>query len=191
MNSKLLPIAFLTTLSLTLFSSFTGPKPSKKSTLIENPQIKRGEYLVTTLGCNDCHSSKIMGPRGPEIIAETALAGYPASQAIPNIEKAALQNWVLFNGSNTMTVGPWGASFAGNITSDATGIGNWTFAQFKTALTQGFSKGIKTNRMLLPPMPWTNYTKMNDADLKAIYAYLKSTKPVQNIVPAPIPPDRL
>ena len=128
---------------------------------------------------------------GPEVITETALSGYQANDKIPRIDKTVLQSWVLFNGSNTMTVGPWGASFAANITSDPTGIGGWTFAQFKIALTQGFSKGIKTNRMLLPPMPWTNYVKMNDADLKAIFAYLKSTKPVYNLVPAPISPDKI
>lgn len=168
-----------------------GEKPKLKATSLVDPQIKKGEYLVGILGCHDCHSPKKMGPMGPEVIPETALSGYQSQDKIPGIEKAALQNWVLFNGSNTMTVGPWGASFAGNITSDPTGIGGWTFEQFKTALTQGRRKGIKTNRMLLPPMPWTNYIKMNDADLKAIFAYLKSTKPVYNIVPEAIAPDKL
>jgi mono/diheme cytochrome c family protein len=190
MKKNLFSIAILSVILITLLSSFTHPKAIKKTILADNPLLKRGEYLVMTLGCNDCHSPKKMGPRGPEIIAETALSGYQANDAIPGIDKTVLQNWVLFNGSNTMTVGPWGASFAGNITSDPTGIGGWTYAQFKIALTQGFSKGIKTNRMLLPPMPWTNYVKMTDADLKAIFAYLKSTKPVNNLVPAPITPDK-
>ena len=42
--------------------------------------ILRGEYLVTTIGCNDCHSPKRMGPRGPEIIPELMLSGYQASR---------------------------------------------------------------------------------------------------------------
>jgi hypothetical protein len=174
-----------------LFSISCLSQSKQHSKMSDNSLIKRGEYLVATLGCHDCHSPKKMGQMGPEVIAETALSGYQANDKIPGINKTVLQNWVLFNGSNTMTVGPWGASFAANITSDPTGIGGWTFAQFKIALTQGFSKGIKTNRMLLPPMPWTNYIKMNDADLKAIYAYLKSTKPVYNIVPAPLSPDKI
>jgi Cytochrome c len=174
-----------------IFNIFYTAKSQSKTKAVENSLIKRGEYLVMTLGCNDCHSPKKMGAVGPEVISETALSGYQANDKIPEIDKNVLQNWVLFNGSNTIAVGPWGASFAANITSDPTGIGNWSYTQFKTALTQGLSKGLKTNRRLLPPMPWTNYVKMNEADLKAIFAYLKSTKPVNNIVPAPIPPDKL
>jgi hypothetical protein len=45
--------------------------------------------------------------------------------------------------------------------------------------------------MLLPTMPWVNYINMKDEDLSAIFAYLKSIKPVKNIVPAPITPDKM
>ena len=91
----------------------------------------------------------------------------------------------------TGAAGPWGLSFAANITSDETGIGNWTEAQFKTALTQGKSKGLETGRMLLPPMPWPNYAQMKNEDVAAVFAYLKSTKPVKNLVPQPITPDKM
>jgi hypothetical protein len=40
---------------------------------------------------------------------------------------------------------------------------------------------------LLPPMPWTNFTTINDEDVKAIFIYLKKTKPVKNTVPFPVP----
>jgi hypothetical protein len=43
-------------------------------------------------------------------------------------------------------------------------------------------------RDILPPMPWQDYAKLADADLKAIFAYLKSLKPVKNQVPLPYPP---
>ncbi len=43
-------------------------------------------------------------------------------------------------------------------------------------------------RPLLPPMPWTEYRHFPDEDLKAIFAYLKTVKPIDNVVPAPIPP---
>lgn len=152
--------------------------------------IKRGEYLVGIMGCNDCHSPKTMGAQGPEPIADKLLSGYPAGRPLPTRNSEALKEWVLFNSDNTAAAGPWGISFAANLTSDATGIGNWTEEQFKRALTQGKAKGIASNRMLLPPMPWTNYRGIKDADLKAIFAYLKSTKPVANVVPAPIPPGR-
>jgi len=147
---------------------------------------------VTTIGCNDCHSPKRMGERGPEVIPELLLSGYPGDRPVPKASADALKSgWGLLNSDFTSFVGPWGESFAGNITPDQTGIGNWTEEQFKKALTQGKFKGIDGGRMLLPPMPWQNWTNLKDEDVKAIYAYLKSIPPVRNIVPAPIPPESL
>ena len=154
--------------------------------------ILRGEYLVTTIGCNDCHSPKRMGPRGPEIIPELMLSGYQASRPMQPVNMEALKGgWGMFNDDLTTFVGPWGQSFAANLTSDQTGIGNWTEEQFKKALTQGKFKGIDGGRTLLPPMPWQNWTNIKDEDLHAIFLYLKSTPPVSNVVPAPVPPDAL
>ena len=154
--------------------------------------IKKGEYLVTILGCNDCHSPKRMGAMGPEIIPELALSGYPGDRPLAKANKnAQAEGWVLFNGDLTTTIGPWGQSFSGNLTSDETGIGSWSFEQFKKAFTQGKFKGLEEGRPLLPPMPWTNYTNMKNEDLEAIFAYLQSTKPVKNVVPPPISPDKL
>ncbi len=153
---------------------------------------KRGEYLVTIMGCHDCHSPKRMGPQGPEIIPERLLSGYPGDQPLPEVSTAGLPaGWAMLTPDLTAAVGPWGVSFAANITADATGIGNWTEEQFRKALTQGKSKGIDGARPLLPPMPWFNYANIEDEDLQAIFAYLKSTHPVHNIVPPPIPPDQL
>ena len=91
----------------------------------------------------------------------------------------------------TAAAGPWGVSFAANLTPDQSGIGTWTEEQFKIALTLGKFKGIKGSRMLLPPMPWFNFTEMKDEDVSAVFAYLKSIKPVRNVVPQPIPPDQM
>lgn len=85
----------------------------------------------------------------------------------------------------TSAVGPWGMSFAANITPDETGIGNWTEQNFLTALRHGKSKGLENNRDLLPPMPWFVYKNFTDDDLKSIFAYLKSLPAVHNVVPAP------
>lgn len=154
--------------------------------------VKRGEYLVGILGCNDCHSAKRMGARGPEIIPETMLAGFPASRPIVKFDnKLIKEGFAQFYPDLSAAAGPWGISFAGNLTSDETGIGNWTEEQFKRAMTQGKYKGSETGRMLLPPMPWQNYVGMKEEDLKAVFAYLKSTKPVKNVVPAPITPDKM
>jgi hypothetical protein len=37
-------------------------------------------------------------------------------------------------------------------------------------------------------MPWQMYRNMTDDELKAVFAYLKSTKPIKNVVPEPTPP---
>jgi len=94
----------------------------------------------------------------------------------------------LFEPDLTAAAGPWGVSFAANITSDQSGIGNWTEEGFIRAMREGKFKGIEGSRMLLPPMPWENFAKLTDEDIRAIYAYLKTTKPVYNVVPAAIPP---
>ena len=101
------------------------------------------------------------------------------------------EGFAMFYPDLTGSAGPWGMSFAGNLTPHETGIGNWTEEQFKRALTQGRSKGQENGRMLLPPMPWFNYVNMKDEDVRAVYTYLKSINPVENVVPAPVGPDQM
>ena len=163
-------------------SAHTSDATTKQDT------IKRGAYLVATMGCGDCHSPKIMTPQGPAPDPERHLSGHPATEKLGPVDTSSLKSWVLFNFNNTAAVGPWGTSYASNLTSDATGIGNWTEEQFFTALRKGKYKGLENSRSLLPPMPWPNFAQLNDADIKAIFAYLKSTKPVANVVPAPKAP---
>lgn len=171
------------------------PQTSPKQELVEMQEeglVKRGEYLVTTIGCADCHSPKRMGERGPEEIAELKLSGYPQDQKLPKVDPAIIKNgWMLMNEDLTAAVGPWGVSFSANLTSSETGIGNWSLEQFKTAMRQGKFKGMENGRDLLPPMPWQNFAKLSNKDLEAVYRYLQSTAPVENVVPAPIPPTKL
>lgn len=151
--------------------------------------VAKGANLVKICGCNDCHSPKRMGPNGPEIIPEKMLSGYPGDLPVPTFDSKMLsQGFAMFTPDLTAGAGPWGISFAGNLTPDATGIGNWTLDQFKKALKEGKLKGLDGGRTLLPPMPWFNYTDMKDEDLAAMFAYLKSIPPVKNVVPAPVPP---
>nr|MBA2563259.1 c-type cytochrome [Chitinophagaceae bacterium] len=155
-------------------------------TISADSLIKRGEYLVTIMGCDDCHSPKIMGAQGPELDMQKRLSGYPAERPLSNADANTLKNgWLLFSGDLTAAAGPWGVSFSANITSDSTGIGNWSEEQFKKAIKQGKYKGLDSTRMLLPPMPWPNYRNLKDEDVKAIFAFLKSVKPVKNLVPQP------
>ncbi|MBX3241883.1 MAG: diheme cytochrome c-553 [Chitinophagaceae bacterium] len=149
--------------------------------------IKRGDYLVTAMGCDDCHSPKKMGPMGPEIIPELRLSGFQQHNVLPPVEPSAIGNgWVLMSPDLTAAAGPWGITYAANITSDSTGIGSWTEEQFKKSVKEGKSKGLEGTRPLLPPMPWQNFARLTDLDLKSIYTFLMSTNPVKNVVPQPI-----
>jgi hypothetical protein len=151
--------------------------------------IKRGGYLVSVAACHDCHSPKIMTPHGPEPDPNRLLSGHPQDEVLPPAGKGAgTDGWVRFNMGLTAAVGPWGTSFAANLTPDATGTGNWTFENFETAIRKGKFKGLPQGRDLLPPMPWQVYQNFTDEDLKSIFVYIKSLPPIQNVVPAPIPP---
>ena len=87
----------------------------------------------------------------------------------------------------TAWAGPWGVSFASNITPHpSTGIGYWSETLFVQAIRNG--KYMGTSRDMLPPMPWQALARLTDEDLKAIFAYLKSIPPVENEVPTAIPP---
>ncbi|WP_373055685.1 c-type cytochrome [Zunongwangia sp. H14] len=154
--------------------------------------LKRGEYLVNTIGCHDCHSPKRMGEYGPEIIPELALSGYQAGQPLPKVPNDAIEGgWMLMNADLTAAAGPWGISYAANITSDDTGIGTWKKEQFIKSIRDGKHMGMPEGRAILPPMPWQNFAKLSDEDLEAIFSYLKSTKPVNNAVPPPSSPNKI
>ena len=140
--------------------------------------VNHGKYLVTSIGCDDCHSPKKMSAMGYEVIPELRFSGYPSNRPFNKISTDAFsKGWMTFNQDLTSAAGPWGISFAANITSDSTGIGAWSEAQFIKALREGKSKGLDGNRPILPPMPWQNFKNLNDNDLKAIFAFLKTTKP--------------
>jgi len=158
----------------------------KSIAMTKKEMVKRGAYLVNTIGCDDCHSPKRMGPNGPEIIPELRLSGYPASRPITKTNIDVLKKgWMLLSDDLTTAVGSWGQSFAANLTSDPTGTGNWKEEQFIKAIREGKYKGLDNTRPLLLPMPWFVYKNLTDDDLKSIFAFLHTTKPVKNVVPAP------
>jgi mono/diheme cytochrome c family protein len=154
--------------------------------------IARGEYLVTAGGCHDCHTPKIFTGKGPEPDMSRSMAGAPASLKLPQVPPGLISpdGWgALTTNDMTAWVGPWGVSFAANLTPDkATGMGSWTEAAFVRSMRTGKHKGVL--REILPPMPWQNLSRLNDEDLKAVFAYLQSLKPIQNKVPDPIPTKR-
>ncbi len=151
-------------------------------------QIRRGEYLVTIAGCNDCHTPWKMGPNGPENDRTRLLSGHPEGVAVAAPPPPLDAPWAVgATGTFTGWAGPWGVSFAANLTPDAeTGLGNWTAQNFVEAMRSGRHMG--RGRPILPPMPWPNLRQMTDADLQAVFAYLRSIPAIQNRVPDPLPP---
>jgi mono/diheme cytochrome c family protein len=111
-------------------------------------KIKRGFYLATIAHCMECHTPM---EKGRHLFATSLGAG---GMKFP---------------------GPWGESVARNITSSKDkGLGDWTDAEIKRAITQGIRKdGSK----LKPPMGYGYYAKMTDTDTDAIVAWLRTVPP--------------
>ncbi len=121
-------------------------KPMPESAL-QDP-VKRGFYLVTIGHCMECHSRRRDG-------------------------HSDLKNGLGTGGEKFE--GPWGVSVSRNITSHKiAGIGGWSDAEIKRAITQGVGKD---GRKLLPPMGFAWYARMSQQDLDAIVAYLRTVPP--------------
>ena len=154
---------------------------------------ERGKYLVTIGGCNDCHTPKIQGKGGTPVLDEKRLlSGHPETDPYPQWKPADMQERsavALTNVSLTAWAGPWGVSFATNLTPDKeSGIGEWSESAFLQTMRTGKHQGQPNGRDILPPMPWFNYKNMTDEDLKAVWAYLRSIPAVKNQVPLPVLP---
>lgn len=194
MKTKLSALCFILISCIFLFSQCSDTGKDKNSLPKTSyggfdSQIKWGEHLVTIGGCNDCHTPKKMTPQGPVPDESLMLSGHPEKMPAPDVDRKEMESkGLIVTQDLTAWVGPWGISFAANITPDATGIGSWQESNFITALREGKFKGMTSARNLLPPMPWQLFKEMSDDEIKAIFAYLKSIKPVKNIVPQPEPP---
>jgi hypothetical protein len=149
-------------------------------------QLRRGEYLVGVLGCDDCHTPKKMTEQGPMPDMEKRLVGHVDDRSLPPPPELPPGPWCVATTMGlTAWSGPWGVSYAINLTPDEdTGIGIWTEEMFVKAMRTG--KHMGQSRPILPPMPWSDYAKLNDEDLKAVFAYLRSLPAMTNRVPDPI-----
>jgi len=171
----------------------TAPVPQAAAgfsrTIPEKSLVERGAYLVRTMGCNDCHTPLKMGPRGPEPDMTRALTGHPSDMPMPAPPPLPADGpWIAYMAAtNTAFSGPWGTSFAANLTPDPeTGLGKWTFEQFYQTMKTGRHQG--KGRALLPPMPYFIVGAAHDQEIRAIFTYLQSLKPVRNKVPVPVDP---
>ena len=143
-------------------SSCTSPKTEAPSaTAPAMTPLQRGEYLANITGCNDCHT-----PGG--------------IYGAPDHERR-------LSGSELGWQGPWGVSYASNLTPDPeTGLGTWTNVEIERALRSGVRKD---GSPILPPMPWPNFANLTADDMASLIAYLKSIPPVKHRVPARVPPN--
>jgi hypothetical protein len=152
--------------------------------------IAEGKHIVGFAGCNHCHSQKVMTPQGPIVDEKNVLAGAPSGATVGAVPEGLLapDKWgVACTMDLTTWAGPWGVSFAKNLTPDKeTGLGSWTEAVFIKAMRTG--KDMGEGRPILPPMPVQDIGTWSDHELKAIFAYLQSLKPVKNAVHDPLPP---
>jgi hypothetical protein len=177
-------------LVLILQVSCSGNEENK--TLTKDEMIARGKYLVNFGGCNDCHTPKVYTDMGPIPDTTRLLAGYTAGEVLPTADMNMIgpDKWVMTEKNFTAWVGPWGISYAANLTPDnATGIGAMSEEMFIKTLREGKWMGV--GRLLLPPMPWQGIGRLDDQDLKCLYAYLQSIKSIHNEVPQPVPPDKM
>jgi mono/diheme cytochrome c family protein len=89
--------------------------------------LARGKFLVTLGGCHDCHTPKRMTEKGPALDTKRLLSGFPSSENAPAVPEGVIgpKTWGgLFTNDLTGWAGPWGISFASNLTPDKeTGIG--------------------------------------------------------------------
>lgn len=163
------------------------------SVLTEKEYILRGEYLTLIGGCSDCHTPKLFTEKGMELDSSRLLSGHPEELPLPEIDPRALQPgyWTMFNGHLTAAVGPWGLTYARNLTPHETGIKGWKEEVFIKALRTGKHMGMEAGRPIMPPMPWFNFVNAEEEDLKAIFRYLQTLKPVDNYVPEPLSPEEV
>jgi mono/diheme cytochrome c family protein len=126
----------------------------------DDARLARGQYLVTIMACNDCH---------------TPGAHYGAADATRFLA-----------GSEMGWAGRWGVAYAANLTPDSlTGLGRWTREQIAVAIRAG---NRPDGRQLSAAMPWIDYSALTDADALAIAGYLKSIPAVKHAVPRPLKP---
>jgi mono/diheme cytochrome c family protein len=124
-----------------------GADKQMAATDLSDP-VKRGFYQVTIAHCMECHTPRVNG-------------------------KSDFGN-ALGKGGEEFK-GPWGVAVSRNITSHREkGIGDWSDAEIKRAITQGVRKD---GTPLKPPMGYPMYARMSDADLSDVVAYLRTVPP--------------
>jgi hypothetical protein len=149
--------------------------------------VMRGMYIVSTSGCNDCHTpwvfNKDLGLPMPDM--SRMLSGHPAADVDSATKINPKSDLALISVDFTAFTLPFGTVYSQNLTPDKeTGLGNWTEEMFIKSIRTGMHMGAE-GRPVLPPMPWPEFRNFTDDDLKAIWAFLQSIPAVHNPVPDP------
>ena len=182
-NTRRTRWSLVTLSALVLIGASVAFAPREHAAQVDAAKVRRGRYLVQAMGCHDCHTPKKMGAHGPEPDFSRALSGHPADPTLPPPPQLPAGPWIATASWDlTAWSGPWGISYPVNLTPDEnTGLGIWTEEMFVKAMRTGRHMGA--SRPILPPMPWQSLAGLDDADLQAIYAYLRSLPPIKNRVP--------
>lgn len=125
-----------------------GPPLGTVTAPPKSDTLRYGEYLATIAHCMECHTPR--DDKGMLIRAQWGAGG----QGIP---------------------GPWGVSISRNLTPGPGGLKDWTDAQIARTIRTGLDRDGKP---LKPPMGFYFYKNIDDADMAALIAYLRSMKPL-------------
>jgi hypothetical protein len=152
--------------------------------------VERGAQIVHLGGCNHCHTpwmfDAALGMPVPDM--KRMLSGHPADAPDPE-GKVGKRDVALIGPTFTSFAMPFGIVYAPNLTPEKeTGMGSWTEKMFVDAIRNGKHMG-GNGRAILPPMPWMDLAMLPEADLKAVFAFLKTIPEVRNAVPAHKVPD--
>jgi mono/diheme cytochrome c family protein len=151
--------ALAATIGSGLLAVFAISCANQKAEAPATSPVERGRYLVNVMGCGDCHTPGTL---------------YGAPDATR-----------LLSGSELGWTGPWGTTYARNLTPDSTGIAGWSEQDIVNAIKLG-QRPDKSP--ILPPMPWPTFASLTDEDAHAVAAYLLSIPPVSHRVPDRLPP---
>lgn len=142
--------------------------------------VDRGRYLVNITGCHDCHSPKSQGMT-PD--PTRLLSGRPSTTKMPTKADGEIHTSL----DLTAWWGPWGQTVASNLTPDtATGLPSRGYNE-KTFVATMRSGKKPNGTAVLPPMPIEVYQNLTDDDLRSIWMYLATLKPIRNAILAGIP----
>jgi hypothetical protein len=149
--------------------------------------VMRGMYIVSTSGCNECHTpyvfNKDLGMPVPDMTR--FLSGHPPTGPEPSAKVDPRTDLGFIGADFTTFKMPFGTVYSQNLTPDKeTGLGNWTEEMFMKAIRTGMHMGAE-GRPILPPMPWPEFRNFTDDDLKAIFAFLRTIPPIHNPVADP------